>query len=68
MEHQFVKNNAVYYFIIDQQNKINSKQNPFIRSDDDKVSIYLNGIIYNCSSEGLISGFKSEGPGFCQKA
>jgi asparagine synthetase B (glutamine-hydrolysing) len=67
MNHYYIKNSAVYYFILDQQNKIHTKQNPFFKSDEEKISVFLNGIIYNCSREGLMSGLKSEGPDFVNK-
>ena len=57
----FIKNRGKYFFKINRQGQVCSTNQVTLSSDDQRVKIFLNGVIYNHNKESLVEGFYSHG-------
>jgi asparagine synthase (glutamine-hydrolysing) len=57
----FIKNREKFLFGIDRQGRVTTSSKDTLVSDDHKIRIFLNGVLYNHNGKELVEGFYSHG-------
>ena len=57
----FIKNRGNFLFLVDRQGQVKTSNNATLASNDQKIKIFLNGVIYNNNGDGLVKGFYAHG-------
>ncbi len=57
----FIKNRGFFVFTIDRHGQVTSANQATVASEDQKIKVFLNGVIYNHDGRQLVEGFLSHG-------
>ncbi len=63
----FLKNRGIFVFTIDRQGRIKTSNQATVASKDQKIRIFLNGVIYNHNGDQLVEGFYLHGVDYINK-
>ncbi len=56
-----IKNRGVFVFTIDRHGQVTTSNQATVASEDQKIKVFLNGVIYNHNGQQLVEGFLSHG-------